>query len=194
MESKSRIDQDAFTPEDFAPDPRKLDRVREILQTLANAVSAMKIFPVEHATVRNFVEELSRKLKTFLSDNEKLEIGIEEHDFTYAGQRVFRDELNIKSLPFFFFKDGMQKLFFYDGLDRDEVADFLNLIKQESRKPPEDADIVNALWERDLANVQYYAPDDFLENRIDSRCVEQTGPGEYAVHYGPYELISLRVK
>jgi HEAT repeat protein len=166
MDSKPVIDQEGLSPEDFSPDPKKLDRVREILLTLANAVSAMKIFPFEHATVKNFVDDLTRKLKAFLSDFEKIEIGIEEHDFTYIGKPVFRDDLNIKSLPFFFFKDGMQKLFFYDGLDADELTDFLELIKQESRKPPEEADIVNALWERDLANVQYYAPDDYLESRI----------------------------
>ena len=166
MDSKTLVDQEGLSPEDFSPDPKKLDRVREILLTMANAVSAMKIFPVEHATVKNFVEDLTRKLKAFLTDYEKIEIGIEEHDFTYMGKPVFKDDLNIKSLPFFFFKDGMQKLFFYDGLAADELTDFLELIKQESRKPAEEADIVNALWERDLANVQYYAPDDYLESRI----------------------------
>jgi HEAT repeat protein len=166
MDAKPLVDPEGLSPEDFLPDPAKIARIREILMTLANAVSAMKIFPVDHATVKNFVDELARKLMAFVAENEKLELGIEEHAFTWLGQAVFKDDLNIKSLPFFFFKDGMQKLFFYDGVDRDELAEFLLLIKQESRKPPDEADIVNALWERDLANVQYYAPDDYLESRI----------------------------
>ncbi|HDT14143.1 MAG TPA: hypothetical protein ENO03_07275 [Candidatus Aminicenantes bacterium] len=44
--------------------------------------------------------------------------------------------------------------------------DFLELIKAESQKAAEDCDIVVALWERDFPNIQYYAPDEFLENRI----------------------------
>jgi len=153
-------------PETISPDPKQVEKVREIMLALANTNSAMKIFPANHATVRNFVEDLAKKMRAFLETNGKLEIDIEEFVFMFMGKPVYKDELSIKSLPFFFFKDGMQKLFFYDGLEKEEIADFLDIIKCESRKPPEEADIVTALWEKDLANIQYYAPDDYLENKI----------------------------
>ncbi len=153
-------------PEALPPDPRVTDRVREIMLATANTVSAMKIFPSEHASVRSFVEDLTKKLKAFLDDRGKLEIGIEEYVFSFGGKPVYRDEMSVKSLPFFFFKDGMKTLFIYQGLEKEELADFLELIKRESQKPAEDSDIVNAMWERDLPNIQYYAPDDFLENKI----------------------------
>ena len=153
-------------PESISPDPKQVEKVREIMLALANTNSAMKIFPANHATVRNFVEDLAKKMGAFLETNGKLEIDIEEFVFTFMGKPVYKDELSIKSLPFFFFKDGMQKLFFYDGLEKEEIADFLDIIKCESRKPPEEADIVTSLWEKDLANIQYYAPDDYLENKI----------------------------
>ncbi len=152
--------------EALPPDPRVTDRVREIMLATANTVSAMKIFPSEHASVRSFVEDLTKKLKAFLEDKGKLEIGIEEYVFSFGGKPVYRDELSVKSLPFFFFKDGMKTLFFYQGLDKEEIGELLELIKRESQKPAEDSDIVNALWERDLPNIQYYAPDDYLENKI----------------------------
>ncbi len=148
-----------------SPYPRLTDRVREIMLATANTVSAMKIFPSEHASVRSFIDDLARKLRAFLDDNGKLEIGIEEYAFMFGGKPVYRDEMSVKSLPFFF-KDGMQTLFFYQGLDRDEIVDLLELIKRESQKPSEDSDIVNAMWERDLPNVQYFAPDNYLENKI----------------------------
>ena len=153
-------------PDALLPDPRLTDRVREIMLALANTVSAMKIFPSEHASIRSFVDDLAKKMKAFLEDQGKLEIGIEEYVFTFRGKPVYRDELSVKSLPFFFFKDGMQTLFFYQGLEKGEIADFLELIKRESQKPAEDSDIVNAMWERDLSNIQYYAPDDYLQNKI----------------------------
>ncbi len=154
-------------PAGAAPsDPKLADRVREIMLAAANTVSAMKIFPSEHASVRCFVDDLTKKLKSFLEGEGKLEIGIEEYAFTFRGKPVYRDEMSVKSLPFFFFKDGMQTLFFYQGLEKEEIAEFLELIKRESQKPAEDSDIVNAMWERDLPNIQYYAPDDYLENKI----------------------------
>jgi HEAT repeat protein len=153
-------------PDALPADPRLTDRVREIMLATANTVSAMKIFPSEHASVLSFVDDLTKKLKAFLDDNGKLEIGIEEYAFTFGGKPVYRDEMSVKSLPFFFFKDGMQTIFFYQGLEREEIAEFLELIKRESQKPAEDSDIVNAMWERDLANIQYFAPDNYLENKI----------------------------
>jgi hypothetical protein len=121
----------------------------------------MKIFPSEHATVKNFVDLLTQKFTDFLAAYQKLQVGIEEYSFTYGGKPVFSDDLTIKSLPFFFFKDGLQILFFYQGLDRPEIQEFLELIKEETSKPAEDRDIVASLWERDFPNIQYYAPDEF---------------------------------
>jgi hypothetical protein len=149
-----------------ASDPVRVEKAKDILHSLANAVSAMKIFPSDHATVRNFVDQLTQKFKDFLRSYQKLQVDIEEFTFTFAGKIVYSDDLAIKSLPFFFFKDGLHILFFYQGLERQEVLDFLELIRAESQKPAEDCDIVAALWERDFPNIQYYAPDEYLENRI----------------------------
>lgn len=149
-----------------AVDAARLEKARDLLHSLANTVSAMKIFPSEHATVRNFVDLLTQKFTDYLTAHQKLQIGIEEYSFTCDGKPVYSDEVAIKSLPFFFFKDGLQILFFYQGLDRPEIQEFLELIKEEAQKAAEDADIVVALWERDFPNIQYYAPDEFLENRI----------------------------
>jgi hypothetical protein len=157
---------EAAAADPHSPDPKIADRVREIMLATANTVSAMKIFPPEHASLRSFVDDLARKLRAFLDEHGKLEIGIEEYVFTFGGRPVYRDEMSIKSLPFFFFKDGMRTLFFYQGLEREEIAEFLELMRRESQKPPEDSDIVNAMWERDLPNIQYYAPDDYLEHKI----------------------------
>jgi len=156
----------AGVAESGAIDPAQVEKARDLLHYLANAVSAMKIFPSEHATVKNFIDLLTQKFTDFLAACQKLQVGIQEYSFTYGDKPVFSDEMAIKSLPFFFFRDGLQVLYFYQGLDRHEILDFLELITAEAQKPAEDSDIVAALWERDFPNIQYYAPDEFLENRI----------------------------
>ena len=147
-------------------DPAAAEKVRDILHHLANTVSAMKIFPLEHATIRNFVDLFVEKIRNYLDLYGKLVIAVEEYSFSSGGHTVYTDDITIKSLPFFFFKDGMQLLYFYQGLDRDEIVDFLELIKRESQKPAEESDIVTAIWERDFVNIQYFAPDEYLESRI----------------------------
>lgn len=147
-------------------DKEVVRRAEDILNTMANTVSAMKLFPSEHSTVRNFVDLLGGKFDEYFKTYSRLEVGVEEYSFTCAGQVVYTDEMTIKSLPFFFFKDGTQILYFYRGLGRQELFEFLELIKSVSQKPGDDNDIVAALWESDFSNIQYYAPDEFIENQI----------------------------
>jgi HEAT repeat protein len=153
-------------PDDDADLGVHVPNVKDVLQTLSNAVSAMKIYPSDHDTVKAFVDALTAKFERLLQDLPRLEIEVGEHAFVFADRVVYADESTIKSLPFFFYKDGMEILSFSRGLDHREIVDFLELIKTVGQGPGEDNDIVSALWESDFPNIQYYAPDDFLENRI----------------------------
>lgn len=161
------LDASSSDRDDFGlADGEVVRRAEDILTCMANAVSAMKLFPSDHATVRNFVDALNGKFDVFFKTYARLEVGVEEHSFTCARQVVYTDETTIKSLPFFFFKDGAQILYFYRGLDRQELLEFLELIKAVAQNPGGDNDIVAALWLSDFSNIQYYAPDEFLENQI----------------------------
>jgi len=162
----SQVRSQSDTDDLVLSDKQILRKAEDILTSMANTVSAMKIFPSDHATVRNFVDGLIAKFDDFFKTYQRLEVGIEEFSFTCAGQVVYTDEMPLKSLPFFFFKDGTQILYFYRGLGRAELQAFLELIKAVAQKPGGDNDIVAALWESDLSNIQYFAPDEFLENQI----------------------------
>jgi HEAT repeat protein len=175
-------------------DPKAVEKARDILHQLGNTVSAMKIYPSDHITVKYFIDEVTQKFSSFLDAQGKMEIAVAEYSFFYGGKVVYTDEMTIKSLPFFFFKDGLQILYFYQGLDRGEIAEFLELIKAESRKPAGEADIVTALWERDFSNIQYYAPDDFLENKIiEERTESQAKAGAPALPEYSQEVIEIKV-
>lgn len=142
------------------------DKAREILLALGNAVSAARLFPGEHQTVRNFISDLYQRLSEYLEKYWKLEIGIEEQAFTLDGRMIHQDPNSARSLPFFFFKDGMRMLEFHRGLQKSELEGFLEAIREVSQLPPEEGDIVNALWELDFPNIRHVAPDDFLETKI----------------------------
>jgi len=145
---------------------KKLERIKDILQLLSKCFSQMKIFRADHANVKKFSSQIFSQLAKFLDAHWKLELEVKETSFLYDGDTVYSDKQLSRSLPFLFYKDGMQGLFFYKGLAEEEFLDFLNLIKRNSELPPSDSDIVMALWEKDYANIRYYAPDDFLESKI----------------------------
>ena len=152
--------------ESFPVDQAQAESVKEILHLLVNAIGAAKIFPSDHQTVAGFLSDLHSRLKAFLDESWKLELGIEEHSFFFGDKKVYEDPHPVKSLPFFFFKDGMQMLNFYKGIEKAEIQGFLEAIKTVAQLPPEEGDIVNALWEKDFANIRFVAPDDYLETKI----------------------------
>lgn len=150
----------------FPVDRVQQDKAREILLVLGNAVSAARLFPSEHQGVRNFVSDLYERLSEYLENYMKLELGIEEQAFTMEGKPLLQDPTPVRSLPFFFFKDGMKGLEFHRGLQKSELEGLLEAIREVSRLPPEEGDIVNTLWELDFPNIRHVAPDDFLETKI----------------------------
>ncbi len=143
-----------------------LSDLTDAFTLLNKTFSQMKIFSHEHDNVRNFTDQLYNKFKDFLDRYWKMEVSINEHSFSYAEEPFFTQTQMSKSLPFLFYKDGMKKLFFYKGLTRSEFFDFLNLMIKESNLPPEESDIVSAMWERDFNHIRYFAPDEYLESKI----------------------------
>lgn len=151
---------------DSLPPASTADKVGDIFKLMAQTVSAIKIFSFTHATVQRMLDDLCRRFKSLLEEHGAIELAIQERSFLFDGEIVYTDDHPQRSLPFFFYKDGLQMLFFYPGLDRTEIVEFLEIIRRESFRPPDEADIVNALWEREFGNIQYFAPDDFLESRV----------------------------
>jgi len=164
MTEEDRIkDQARSEQEDEA---QAFQQARELVLALANTISALKIFPAHHSSAIHFRRDFISRLKAFLDRFQKLELEVGEFAFYYQGKPVYQDEISSKSLPFFFYKDGLRVLALYQGMDEQEIGEFLELVRTESAKPAEESDLVNALWLKDLANVQYYAPEEFIENRI----------------------------
>jgi hypothetical protein len=149
-----------------AVDEQELNEVTEIIRLLSKTISTIKIFHADHTTVKNQITDLWGKLDPFLEKNQTLEINIQEYSFTYKNNPVFQDKKTIKSLPFLLYKDGMQTLSFYNGLKKEELQGFMGIIKNVYELPSEESDIVNLLWEKDFANIRYFAPDEFLETKI----------------------------
>jgi len=145
------------------PDPDEVNKATGVLKYFNSAFSLMKIYPSDNHSVKKSIDSFYERITEFLDEYEKLTIFIEEFSFSYKGETVFQEEEKQNSLPFFFFKDGMRELSFYDGLEKRELKDFLALIKEESALPIEDSDIVNSLWAKDFAHIRYFAIDEFLD-------------------------------
>jgi len=90
--------------EEERADPQAVQRVKELVLSLANTISALKIFPPEHTSAIHFRQDFISKLKAFLTEYQRLELSIGEFGFYYQDKPVYQDEISSKSLPFFSLK------------------------------------------------------------------------------------------
>ncbi len=142
------------------------EQVKDLLLQLSKTISSIKVFSWQHAATQKMIHTLWENIAAFLARHGRLEIGVEEFVFTYRDRVVYRDEKAIKSLPFLFYKDGMKQFFIDKSLKEEELVEFLKIIRGAFEKPAEESDIVNLLWEKDLASIHCFAPDDFLDTKI----------------------------
>lgn len=169
MESEDRLktQAEAGVPSSEGPDKATIALLREIFHLLANAVTAMKLFPSYHATVTGFVDDLYAKIRSYFETRQELEVDVLDQTFIVGGEVIHKEEHLAKSLPYLFYKDGMKKLAILRDIDKTELRDFLDVIRKTALLPLDESDIVVALWERDFANVRVFAPDDYLLSKID---------------------------
>lgn len=164
------------------------EEVRNLILLLTRTNSSFKIFPPEHVTVKQFVSDFCQRLTSFLEKHNSLDLIVGEHYFEFMGEKVFEDEDVPHSLPFFFFRDGLRRLSFHRGLKESELYHFFETIKEVASRPPDEADIVSAFWEKNFENISFYAPDEFIIEKIASG---RPLP-EYEVH--PEELFSGKIE
>jgi DNA-directed RNA polymerase subunit F len=170
-------------------DAKTVAAAKEALALFAQTVSHMKLYPASHSSVANFRNQFFARLSKFLDENDELEIDIQQNAFLYGGEVIYLDENVLRSLPYLFFKDGMKKLAFLRGLDLEELEVFLTVVREISFLPIDVGDIVDALWQKDLARIRYDAPDDYLESKV---TVQQRIPSQFQVR--PEELFRGRIE
>jgi hypothetical protein len=61
----------------------------------------------------------------------------------------------------------MKKFAILKEIDRQELREFLEVIKQNALLPLDESDVVLSIWEKDLANIRILAPDEYLLAKID---------------------------
>ena len=147
-------------------DLEEINEAKFVCKYFDSAFSLIKIYPSDNRSVRKSTDSFYEKITEFLDEYKKLVVMIGEFSFSYKGEIVFQDKEKQNSLPFFFFKDGMRELSFHGGLEKRELKDFLELIKEESNLSLEDSDIVSSLWAKDFANIRYFALNEFLDTDI----------------------------
>lgn len=149
--------------DDFAA---TLSKVRDFLVALAGVAAGLKILPLEHASLASGKEEAWNRLRELLDLHWEIDLSLEPTAFLFEDVVAYAEANLSKSLPHAFFEDGLRRLSFRRGLDREEFEEFLGVLRRAAELAPDESDIAALLWERDFADIGFVDSDEYLEAKI----------------------------
>ena len=147
-------------------DPVEVNKAKNVIQFFKKTFSLIKLYPPENPSAQKSIDLFYAQIGEFLNEYEELIITIGEFSFSYKGELVFQDVEKRKSFPFLFYRDGVRELSFHKDVDKEELQDFFETIREASDLPPEETDIVNSIWEKDFVHIRYFSIDEFLDQDI----------------------------
>ncbi|MCF8069519.1 MAG: HEAT repeat domain-containing protein [Desulfobacterales bacterium] len=152
--------QEKASPRKITSDPQTLQTVKNIISTFSLALKNISLYPEGHEASVSSVSNLENRLTGFLEKHQCLQIYVKNDHFLFEEEVVFKGEADETNPAFIFYKDGIQRIAFNQGIEQEELSGILRVINQHaaSQEEPE-GDLVTALWDMNLSNFEYLATD-----------------------------------
>ena len=141
----------------------ELQQARDLVNTFMKTIKAFRLYPADNPTLKGMEEQFFKRIQDFLEMYNSFTLEIGEYDFSFRGSPVYEDRDLKGSLPFLFFKDGLRKLRFMEGIEEWEVKGFNEIVIQRNNINEFEDDLITLLWEKDFIHISYAAIDPFAE-------------------------------
>jgi HEAT repeat protein len=148
----------------MAPDVRSPegDSAGQICTRLHQAYRDHRLYPEDHPTTKASMDRLMELVKAHVDRFGTLALQVEEDRLLLQDDVVYTKSLNSESLAFVMFRDGIRGLTIHEAIEPGELAGFVDCLARADRLADLDHDLVTALWERDLAHIEFDVVDPFL--------------------------------
>ena len=148
--------------------PAEIAEVKSIMAAFAKTGRSFKLYSRNNEVIIKFIGDLYDKMTEFLEKRDSLVFTIRPHEFLYSGEPVYENDDRQESFAFKLYKDGVRQLSFYQGLDKRELVDFIDIIATNfDRMDFVDDDIVTLLWKHDFDKLSYVVVETFGEDVSD---------------------------
>lgn len=137
-----------------------LERVRDLLNTLAKAQRDYVTYPRNNPVLLKRREELAGKFDGMLTGFPELALTVEAEDLLYEGASVYRNPDRRESIAFHLYRHGIRQIRFAAGLTVDEIDAFIDAVNMDFSGEDLDDDLITVLWTRDAPHFRYDALDD----------------------------------
>lgn len=175
--SKGNLQNQGGMPADELRDAEK------VAGKLVHAIRNISFYPENHAIAKRSIDEAHEMLASFIGRYGNFVVGIEKSHLHYRGRTLSRKDQFHKELAYKCFRDGIEYLVFSDGVGRDELRRFVEIVSRRSlMEDNSEGDIVTDMWEARLGQIKYTVNDNLWENEplldLDDLKVGRQSPAE----------------
>lgn len=169
----------AIATEPVEPENRRLAGVRELLRLLVKAQKAQRLYETKNAVSERLETDLFERMTAFIEEHGEVQLAVLESQLRCDGESVYESgERNNDDLAFLLYRDGIRRLSFSPGLEREEVRAFLRCLNRVALLANDQDDLVTLLWEQDFHSIRYFAIEELTGNDSYPRLQDQLRTGE----------------
>ncbi len=142
------------------------DRVHEFLTVLSKGIKTSLLYPADNPIPLEFKRSCWQKLNAYLQDIGRMEFDVLNDAFCDRNHEIFKAPSREENLPGIMHRDGIRRISFKADLQKEEWERFFDDILTVVKDREGFEDLVNLFWQRDFANIEYDAVDDFSTAEI----------------------------
>lgn len=150
----------------FNPDNRFED-ISLILKDLLKVIKVVSMYPEDNPLPQSLRRSFAEKLESLVEEFGDIQITVEKRSLLLDDNVVFEDRSKEESLAGIFFDTGITKFTFAAGLMVEEIDCFLDVLKEYINSPRQSQDLVNLLWEANLAHFKFITVEDIALAKYD---------------------------
>jgi HEAT repeat protein len=170
----------AATKDDETPE---LLGVRRLAVSLAKAVKASQLYPVDNPMCRKFADEFMGRVGEVFQLIDTVRLSVGKTKLFFSGETVLEQPGREESVPGRLFWAGVREITFHVGLTSEEALKLLGVFRATAQEEGGVlADVVTLLWDARFEHVTYIAIDDILDLNDESDPI----PAEFGQEFMNY--------
>jgi len=155
----SAPEKEAKPPQDKEARAR-LESVKELMRLMGNAARIFRSYPSNNQIYIDFSRQLGEKFLAHLANYGALVLSVGQYEFTFDGKDVYSEANPSRNLALKLYRDGVRRIRLLEGLEKEEILDFVEALSEPLDAEDLEDDVVTRLWEKDLLHVKYAVLDE----------------------------------
>ncbi|HUW56014.1 MAG TPA: hypothetical protein VMZ92_05220, partial [Planctomycetota bacterium] len=147
-------------------DEALLAEVQHVVQELTKTLKIFRTYPRENTISVNAIDKLVQTFAEFLGKHEILELFVDRHELQWRDVVVYSEPDQRKSFALKLDRDGVRRMVFQQGIDRNEVVGLLEAFTTDIDEESLEDDLVTVLWDKQLSHVKVYVLDNMATEEV----------------------------